>query len=181
MGHTWDAANTTSYPLTVTNMGTAIEYVQRIKYGDGLGDGFASVGIGYGWPPPAAMQDLSAYDGIQLTFKNTNNSNWFVNIYLNTGWVDSGEQDHFYQDGWIQLAPGVSTIVTLDFDLEGVINRNHVTSIGFEIGGNMDAYPRWDPLNPSNPDTFHVQVTPEPATMAILGLGALLLRRKSKR
>jgi len=182
MGHTWDPANTTSYPLTVTNMGTAIEYVQRIKYGDGLGDGFASVGIGYGWQPPLEMLDLSAYDGIRLTFKNTNNSNWFVNIYLNTGWTDppASEPDNFYQNDWIMLAPNATTIVTLDFATEGVIYPNHVTNIGFEIGGNMDVFPRWDPLNPSNADTFHVQVTPEPATMAILGLGALLLGRKRK-
>ncbi len=180
MGHTFDAANTTSYPLVVTNVGTAIEYEQRIKYGTG-GDGFASVGIGYGWPPPPEMQDLSAYDGIQLTLKNVNNSQWFVNVYLNTGWVDIGETDHFYQDGWEEIVPGVMTTITLDFATLGVINRNHVTNIGFEIGGNMDTYPKSNPLYPSNPDSFHIQVIPEPASMAILGLGALLLRRKSKR
>ncbi len=183
MGHTFDAANTTSNPLTVTNMGTAIEYVQRIQYGNGFSDGFASVGIGYGWPPPADLQNLSAFDGIQLKFRNTNNSQWFVNVYLNTGWIDPpyGETDNFYQGGWQLIAPQVTTTITLDFAALGVINRNHVTNIGFEIGGNMDAYPRSDPLNPSNADTYHVQVSPEPATMAILGLGALLIRRKSKR
>jgi len=183
MGHTFDAVNTTSYPLTVTNNGTSIEYVQRLKYGNGTIDGFASAGIGYGWPPPPEMQDLSAYDGFQLTLTNVNNSQWFVNVYLNTGWTSPpyGEQDNFYQGSWIAIVPGVSTTVALDFAALGVINRNHVTNIGFEIGGNMDAYPINDPLNPSNPDSFHILVSPEPATMALLGLGALLLRGKSKR
>jgi hypothetical protein len=181
MTHTWDAANTTSGPLTVINNGTTVSFSQRLLYGNGTADGWASVGVGYGWPPPAGLQDLSAYDGIQLKFLNTNNSNWFVNLYLNTGWTDppSSEEDNFYEDGWIKIAPGVTTIVTLDFDAEGVINRNHVTNIGFQVGADLEVYPYADPKNPSNPDVFHIQVSaPEPVTLTLLGLGAFLLRRK---
>jgi hypothetical protein len=180
MSKTWDAAGTTDYGLSKTTVGSAVRFAAMLQSGNGLGDGWASMGIGYGWPPP--IGDLSAYDGYSLAFLNTNNSSWFVNLYMNTGWTDppASEPDHFYQDGWVELLPGVSTIVTLDFSAVGAINLNHVTSIGFELGGNMDVYPMYNPSNPSNPDAFHIDVSqiPEPVTIVLLGLGAFALRRK---
>jgi hypothetical protein len=181
---TWDAANTTSTEFSKTTVGSAVRFVADMQYGDGFSDGWAQMGVGYGFPPPPAVVDLSAYDGYRLNFLNTNNSSWFVNLYMNTGWTDApyGETDHFYQDGWIELLPNASTIVTLDFSAVNAVNLNHVTNIGFEIGANMDAYPPYNPNNPSNPDTYHIDVSqiPEPATMCLLGLGALSLLRKRR-
>ena len=184
MTKTWDAVDTTSTLPVVTDMGSTIRFSAEMQYGDGTGDGWASMGIGYGWAPPNPLDNLTAYDGYSLMFKNTNNSSWFVNVYMNTGWTDApyNEDDNFYQNGWVELLPNVSTMVTLDFTAAGVINLNHVTNIGFEIGANMDEYPFSDPMNPSNPDTYHIDVwqVPEPATMCLLGGGALILLRKRR-
>lgn len=182
MTKTFDAANSTSGSLAVSNQGTAIRFSCQLQYGDGTGDGWAAMGIGYGWPPPAGLQDLTGYDGYALNFLNTNNSAWFVNLYMNTGWTDPpyNEPDNFYENGWVELAPGVQTMVVLDFDALGVVNLNHVTSIGFQIGGNMDTYPYSSPTNPSNPDTYHIDVfpIPEPLSLGLLGLGLMLVGRK---
>jgi len=183
MQHAWDAANSTSGPLTVTNMGSAVRFSASLQYGDGLSDGWAATGIGYPWGTiPPEIADLSGYDGVQLAFLNTNNSLWYVNLYMNTGWTDDpwNEPDNFFQDGWIPLLPGQTTIVTLDFGLEGVINEHHVTNFGFQIGADMDEWPLWNTMNPSNGDIFHIDASqvPEPVTIMLLGLGAFALRRR---
>jgi hypothetical protein len=182
MGFAWDGANTTSGPLSVTNQGTAIRFSASMQYGDGSADGWASMGVGYPWPPP--VTDLSAYDGYMLSFLNTNNSSWFVNIYFNTGWTDPpySEPDNFYENGWVELLPGVATTVSIDFDTANPLYLNHVTNIGSEIGANMDEYPMWNPNNPSNGDIYHIDVSqiPEPLTLVLLGLGGIALRQRKK-
>jgi len=172
----WDAGGTTSTGETATNVGTAIRFAATMQSGDGTTDGWASMGWGYGWPAvlAAGLGDLTGYDSYELVFTNTNNSNWFVNLWMNTGWTDApyNETNQFYQNGWVEIAPGVSTTVVLD--LTTVANLNHVTGIGFQVGGNMIAnYPYGN--NPSNPDVYHINVAPVPVPGAVLlgflGLG----------
>jgi hypothetical protein len=102
-----------------------------------------------------------------------------VNLYMKT------ETDNFYQNTWVELVPGQSTQLVLDFAAEGVINSDQVTDIGFQVRGNMDADPIGDLDNPSNPDYYSINVSPIPTPGAILlgslgaGLAGWLRRRKT--
>lgn len=125
---------------------------------------------------------LVGYDAFALTFHNDDDDIWLVNTSINTGYTTGGysETDNYYESGWTELASGSSA--TLTVDLTSAVSLNHVTNIAFNIGGNMNG--GTFPLNPGNPDWFHISVTPipEPVSFVILGLaslGLLRLRKKS--
>jgi hypothetical protein len=116
----------------------------------------------------APTNSLVGFDTYTLYIENDNNSEWSVNIFLNTGYVDQGETNNWYQNGWTVLLPGQS--VTLSIDLTSVANLNHVTNIGFQVGGDLTNLSG----NPSDPDIYHISVVPVPAALLLgmLGLSA---------
>jgi len=115
----------------------------------------------------APTNDLTGFSEYRLYLENDNDDTWWVNLYMNTGYTDFGEPDNYYENGWTVLAPGQSVVLSLD--LTNVANLDHVTNIGFNVGGNMNGVDRYDP---SNPDFFHISAAPIPAPGAVL-LGSL--------
>ena len=153
--------------------GSATEFVGDIFDGNPQ---WRSVGIGYAWPPPAGMNDLSGYTAYALSFENFNNQDWYLNLYMNTGWTDPsyGEPDNFYQNGWTLIHTGQSKTIVLDFTTEGVINSNHVTNIGFQAAFNDSASVMFpDGSTGYQGDKYHLRVNPvpEPGTVLLLGIG----------
>jgi hypothetical protein len=101
LGLAWNGANSSVTGLTVTYPSPAgtggVQFAGNLSYNGGSGSGFATGGIGYPWPTSPPVSDLSTYDGVAMTFVNTNNSDWLVNVYMNTGWTDApySETDNY--------------------------------------------------------------------------------------
>ena len=134
------------------------------------------------------LRDLTAFDVIEVTFANTDNSHWSAALYVRTS------DDSLYQ-GEFQLLPvGASPLVRLE--LPGVASQistpgqvigapSQITEVGFVVRGVLDGqHP-----NPSNPDVANFQVlpvpgaiiVPEPSTVALAALGLIFrasLRRR---
>ncbi len=115
----------------------------------------------------ATSLDLSGYDGYRLGIKNTHPTDSVsVNIFTNdgTGWT-------YVENGWTWIDPGESAWLTIETSQWG--DPADIRKIGFQYGTN----------GPNSTETYKgsyisVQSLPEPATMTLLALGGLLLRKR---
>ena len=169
--------------------------------GTGLKDDYP-VDVVYGQILPShGNGDFSNFSGYVLHFENLDDEPVLLSLFINTGFTgpsgdpsNDGTNDTFWQSAWVELLAGQSSIVKLDFDsaipwgvednksphtlggTNGVAmainsyDRAELSAIGFEIRG-AEGNAQADIL---------VKPIPEPATLAVLGLGLLagLLRRK---
>ena len=164
-------------------------------------EGGGKVQIGYKWDPPGPdgaksyngkpFPDLSDYDDFTISFHNQDTEPVQVNVWINTGYTDPGwEQVGYYaENDWVEVPECTWLDLVLDFSnanlwvdqwpggpwgvesVGEVLYRNHVTGIGISL------------ITPAPTSVFSVDVdtVPEPATIALLGLGALsLIRRRRK-
>ena len=103
----------------------------------------------------SGSEDLTGYDAFAMTLSNDNDDVWTVELYIDNG-------VSIMYSNVATLSPGQSENLILNF-----ANLGAVDSIGFVISADRN-------------DTFHVSanVIPEPATICLLGLGGLLLRKR---
>ncbi|MBW2140028.1 MAG: VPLPA-CTERM sorting domain-containing protein [Deltaproteobacteria bacterium] len=159
----------TGYP---TAYGTGAQFVGDIFVDSG--DGFYSIGIGYAWQWPFPIPSLSGCTSYELNITNINDDDWDVNLYMNTGYVDWGETNNFYQNGWATISPGQTAHLVLDFSTEGAINLNHITNLGFQIATDREFGDQYNLV---------ASTVPIPGAIWLLGsglFGLIGLRRKFK-
>ena len=78
------------------------------------GGAWKDYGSGFSGP-----YDFSGYTKYSLSFTNVGTKSVVVNLKMNTGWTDppwgSSQRDTFWQNGWTNIVPGATEVLTLDF------------------------------------------------------------------
>jgi hypothetical protein len=161
------------------------------------------VALIYGQPASHGNGDFSGFSGYALKVENLDTQAVNFSLFINTGFtgpsgVPSNDptNDTFWQSPWTAILPGQIYSLQLIFDnaipwniednpfphTQGTngtatsinsVDRTEVSAIGFQIyaSGNSDATIRISPAS---------QI-PEPATIGLLALGAIIIRRMKRK
>ena len=160
------------------------------------------VALVYGQPPSHGNGDFSGFSGYALKVENLDAQAVTVSLFINTGFTgpsgvpsNNPANDTFWQSPWTAILPGQIYSLQLSFDnaspwniednpfphTQGTngaatsinsVDRTEFSAIGFQIyaSSNSDAAIRISP----------VSQIPEPATIGLLALGAIMIRRMSR-
>ncbi len=104
--------------------------------------------------------DLSGYSGIDLRIFNNDNQYWNYKLFAYDGAtvVTSPSWTTIPAESWADLTLDISALTPIGIGTD---------TAGFLIASTI-----------GNADTMHTSVTPEPSTLLLLSLGAVMLRRK---
>ena len=150
--------------------------------------------------PSHGNGDFSGFSGYALNVQNLDAQSVNVSVFINTGFTgpsgvpsNNPANDTFWQSSWTEILPGQISVLQLNFDSaipwnisdnpsphtqgsNGVatsinsFDRTEVSAIGFQIyaSGNSEA-------------TIRISPIPEPATIGLLALGGIMIRRTNHR
>ncbi len=153
---------TVPFDIYGTIMQGAVGYVGMIGEDPSDGDILASILIG---ASGSTVGIVGKYDGYSAWVANDNDDDWSFRLAADIG-------PGTIHSSWATLSPGGSTTLTMNF-----AEINFFTTlkwIGFEVQGTFDGANE----SPSNPDFFHVSITPVPGSilLGMLGLGVAGLK-----
>jgi hypothetical protein len=151
-----------AFDMYGATMQGAVGYVGQLAEDPTDGDILASILIG---ASGAAVGIVGEYDGYSALVANDNDDDWSFRLAAGIG------PGTIYSN-WATLSPRNSTTLTMNFakiDFSTKLNW-----IGFEVQGTFDGANE----SPSNPDFFHVSITPVPGSilLGMLGLGVAGLK-----
>jgi hypothetical protein len=173
--------------LTTSSTGIKDNYLVATVYGQIL--------------PSHGNGDFSNFSGYTLQVQNLDDMPVGVSVFINTGFTgpsgtpsNNSANDTFWQSAWTEIQPGQTTILQMLFDnaipwnisdnpsphTQGTngtatsinaFDRAEVSAIGFQVYGPSG----------NSAATIRVSPIPEPATIGLLALGGMIVRRLSRK